>query len=69
METDCGDIAGGKALLRPTALAAADETEREGITGAGEPSSRSSYSRYFFLAVFFLAFFFAAIVISLRVVD
>ena len=39
------------------------------ITGAGEPSSRSSNYRYFFFAVFFLAFFFFAIVISLRVVD
>ena len=38
------------------------------ITGAGEPSSRSSNCRYFFLAAFFFAFFFFAIVISLRVV-
>ena len=36
---------------------------KEGITGAGEPSSRSSNFRYFFLAAFFfLAFFFAAII-------
>ena len=41
---------------------------KEGITGAGEPSSRSSNFRYFFLAAFFfLAFFFAAMLISLRV--
>jgi hypothetical protein len=40
------------------------------ITGAGEPSSRSSYYRYFFFAAFFfLAFFLAAIIVSLRVVD
>jgi len=33
------------------------------ITGAGEPSSRSSNYRYFFLAAFFFfAFFFAAMV-------
>ena len=37
---------------------------KEGITGAGEPSSRSKLQRYFFLAAFFVVFlagaFFAA---------
>jgi hypothetical protein len=41
---------------------------REQITGAGEPSSRSSNLRYFFFFfAAFLAFFFAAMLISLRV--
>jgi hypothetical protein len=54
----------GKTFAASAALAAAGETEREEITGAGEPSSRSSDYRYFFLAAFFaffFAFFFAAI--------
>jgi len=43
---------------------------KQKITGAGEPSSRSSQYRYFFFAAFFfLAFFLAAIIVSLRVVD
>jgi hypothetical protein len=55
---------GEKLLLLGAALAAAFETDEEEITGAGEPSSRSSDYRYFFLAAFFaffFAFFFAAI--------
>ncbi len=68
MVDDCGDMAGGEALLHPAALAAAAETEGRKLREPGEPSSRSSYSRYF-LAAFFFAFFFAAIVISLRVID
>ena len=63
-EANCGKSCRREKLFYcSAALAAAGETDGEEITGAGEPSSRSSNYRYFFLAAFFaffFAFFFAA---------
>ena len=55
-------ISRGRCCLRRLRWLQSGTTVRQ-ITGAGEPSSRSSNYRYFFLAAFFFfAFFFAAMV-------